>query len=197
MDRMSRHGGNLRELARLAGRAEATILDFSANINPLGPPECLRPVVSRALEQVRQLSGSRLRRTGRGDPPPCRRAGPEQVVVGNGSTEILFALPRALERRRAVSPVPCYVDYMTAAREAGMEVEVLPLDEQRGFALDWSALAERACAAGRLVFLGQPNNPTGGLFDAGALRAFAAAHPDTIFIVDEAFAEFVEGLRHR
>jgi cobyric acid synthase CobQ/L-threonine-O-3-phosphate decarboxylase len=196
---MSRHGGNLRELARDAGRAQTALLDFSANINPLGPPDCLRPAVSLALEQVAHYP----------DPEShelveaiARHAGApaERIVVGNGSTELLFTLARSLsvpspgtergKRRRAVVPVPCYVDYITAAREADMEIAPLSLDERAGFALDWSAL-EKRLRGGEMVFLGQPNNPTGLAFDAEKFRAFAAAHPDTTFVVDEAFAEFV------
>ncbi len=189
MDRMSRHGGNLRELARDADRAAATILDFSASINPLGPPDCLRPTVSLALEQVVHYpdpeSHELVQAIARHAAVPA-----EQIVVGNGSTEVLFALARAMKRRRALIPVPCYVDYATAAREAEMEIAVLSLDESGDFALDWSALAERLRGA-EMVFLGQPNNPTGLAFDAARFRAFAAEHPETTFVVDEAFAEFV------
>ena len=188
---MSGHGGNLRELARDAGRAPATLLDFSASINPLGPPDCLRPTVSLALEQVVHYpdpeSHELVKAIARHAAVPA-----EQIVVGNGSTEILFTLARALKRRRALIPVPCYVDYMTAAREAEMESALLSLDEHGGFALDWSAL-EKRLRGGEVVFLGQPNNPTGLAFDAGRFRAFAAEHPDTTFVVDEAFAEFIEG----
>jgi cobyric acid synthase CobQ/L-threonine-O-3-phosphate decarboxylase len=189
MDRMSRHGGNLRELARDAGCAPAALLDFSASINPLGPPDCLRPTVSLALEQVVHYpdpeSHELVAAIARHALVPA-----EQIVVGNGSTEILFALARALKRRRALIPVPCYADYMTAAREAEMEIALLSLDERSGFALDWSAL-EKRLRGGEIVFLGQPNNPTGLAFDTGRFRAFAAEHPDTTFVVDEAFAEFV------
>ena len=46
------HGGNLSELARLAGKSPEDILDFSANINPLGPPEWLRPMISRHVSRL-------------------------------------------------------------------------------------------------------------------------------------------------
>ncbi|MGO8703049.1 MAG: cobyric acid synthase [Candidatus Brocadiia bacterium] len=186
---MSRHGGNLRELARDAGRAPASLLDFSASVNPLGPPDCLRPTVSLALEQVVHYpdpeSHELVAAIARHAAVPA-----EQIVVGNGSTEILFALARAMKRRRAAIPVPCYVDYATAAREAEMEIALLALDERDGFALDWSTL-EKRLRGGEMVFLGQPNNPTGLAFDPEKFRAFAAEHPDTTFVVDEAFAEFV------
>jgi len=185
------HGGNLRELARRAGCARGEVLDFSANTNPLGPPPCLRPVVSRNLGDLVHYP----------DPDAAdlvqaiaRRYGvaAEQIVVGNGSSEILFALARALEPRRSVIPVPTYIDYAAAARLAGHEVETPRLEESDGFILRWPALAAHL-RGGERVWLGQPNNPTGLLFDAGEFRRFAAEHSATTFVVDEAFADFVEG----
>ncbi|MHC4404465.1 MAG: pyridoxal phosphate-dependent aminotransferase, partial [Planctomycetota bacterium] len=186
------HGGHLRRLAEQAGcRAEA-ILDFSANINPLGPPESLRAVVGRTLDQIVHYPD-----------PECDElvqtlaaidgVSPKEIVVGNGSTEILHALTRATERDRAVIPVPSYSDYADASRLVGMEVETIRLDEFAGFALDWSQLGEHLCG-NEVVFLAQPNNPTGRAFNSEDFRRFAAEYPGTLFLVDEAFADFVEAV---
>ncbi len=188
---MPEHGGNLRELAGKANREAQEILDFSANINPLGPPEWLRPVISRSIERLVQYP----------DPDSAElveavaaqyRVSPDQIVVGNGSTDILFALARAFTSRRAVIPVPSYIDYVAASRLAGLAVEPLDLHEDEGFVLNWSALA-RQLRGQEIVFLGQPNNPTGLLLDRDELCEFAETHSPTIFVVDEAFADFVEG----
>jgi adenosylcobyric acid synthase len=183
------HGGNLREFARRSGREADQLLDFSASINPLGPPEGLRAAISRSIEGLshypdpdsQELAEALARRWG----ATC-----EQIVVGNGSSELLCALARGLDFTRAVIPVPAYIDYATAVRTAGREVQMLPLPESTDFAVDWQALDE-TLAAGDLVVLGQPNNPTGRAFDAGAFRAFAADHPGMTFVVDEAFADFM------
>ena len=187
------HGGNLRQLALRAGRAPEQMLDFSASINPLGPPEGLRAVLARNIERLVHYPD-----------PDCselvellaQRYGVErdQVIVGNGSTEILFALPRAVGFNRAVIPVPAYIDYAAAVQAAGRDVVLLPLREDAGFALDWPAL-EKSLSGGELVILGQPNNPTGRAFDPDEFRALAARHPATTFVVDEAFADFVDGYR--
>ena len=185
------HGGNIWKLAAEAGIAPHDILDFSANINPLGPPPWLSELVGKTLADVVHY------------PEPDAAAlvaalsrfhgvAPEEIVAGNGSTELLYALPRALRAARAVIPVPAYVDYAAAARLNGMEVELLPLKEDAGFAPDAPALRERL-RRGELVLLGQPNNPTGLLFDPDALRWLARERPATTFAVDEAFADFVAG----
>ncbi len=116
------------------------------------------------------------------------------MVVGNGSTELLFALAGVLDYARAVIPVPSYVDYAAAVRLAGRPVEEVPLAETAGFAIDWSGL-DRRLRDGDLVLLGQPNNPTGLWLDRERLGRLALARPRTWFVVDEAFAGFVEGCR--
>ncbi|MGA2032952.1 MAG: cobyric acid synthase [Thermoguttaceae bacterium] len=251
------HGGNLRELARRAGLAEDQVLDFSASINPLGPPDCLRAAVSRAVERLEHYpdpEGADLVRA----IADRYRLATEQIVIGNGSTELLFAaahlvlpfplagglqfLPSPLAGEgsgvrvsgrkmpncagvasssphpsplsegegdpsfdrpdsltehstgRVMVPVPSYIDYITAIRAAGGAVERLLLRESEQFALDWPRLAQRAGGAAA-VFLGQPNNPTGLMFDPQQLRTLAARHASTLFIVDEAFADFVDGYR--
>ncbi|MGO8746381.1 MAG: cobyric acid synthase [Thermoguttaceae bacterium] len=187
------HGGNLRKLAQQAGLDRDQILDFSASINPLGPPDCLRAVVARSIDRLVHYPD-----------PDCAelveflaeryRAKCEQIVVGNGSTDIFFALSRALPLDRALIPVPSYSDYATAFRAAGREVRFLKLRESRQFALDWHAL-EAELRGAEIVLLGQPNNPTGMAFDTGLLRAVAARHATTMFVVDEAFADFIRGYR--
>jgi len=185
------HGGNLRRLARASGKAERDILDFSANINPLGPPEWLRPLISAQVAALTHYPD-----------PGCatlmeavaERYGvtPDEIAIGNGSTELLHLFPRALAKKRAVIPVPCYSDYACACELAGMNVETLPLREADGFNLNVPDL-ETKLGGDELVFLCRPNNPTGLVSDADAIRSLAAKHPTTTFLVDEAFGDFVEG----
>ena len=184
-------GGNLQQLARASGKLQREILDFSANINPLGPPEWLRSVISS------HVSIGPLSRSGCSmliDAVAAHYGIPaDEVLVGNGSTELLYLLPRAVPKARAVIPVPAYVDYERAAELAGLSVEKVFLREDQGFRLDVAAL-ESKLHGDELVFLGQPNNPTGLLVDPEALRALAFRHPSTVFVADEAFADFVDGL---
>ena len=56
----ARHGGNLRDLARQSGLDQDQILDFSASINPLGPPESLRPVLARSIDRLAHYPRSQL-----------------------------------------------------------------------------------------------------------------------------------------
>lgn len=115
---------------------------------------------------------------------------PQCVVVGNGSAEIIAALPRVLPVTRVVIPVPAYVDYAVAAAQAGLDLETAPLEEASDFALDVQSIGA-LLRGGEAVFIGRPNNPTGALCAAQDLISLAARHPHSWLIVDEAFIEFV------
>lgn len=186
------HGGNLRRLAERAGVEAHEILDFSANINPLGPPEWLRQVIGARISDL----------TNYPDPDASAlveaaadhyHAGRDEILVGNGSAELLSYLPRASGASKAVIPVPAYVDYRVAAETAGLKVATLPVCVEDGFAPSISRL-EAALSGDEIVILGQPNNPTGTLWPVHDLRALASRWPATTFVVDEAFADFVPGL---
>ena len=184
------HGGNIRKLAKAAGQSPEELLDFSANINPLGPPEWLRPLISSHLSSLVHYPDpdcSLLRKS----ISTHYGVTEEEVLVGNGSTEIIHLLPRALPVHRALIPVPSYSDYANAVELAGKTVEKIFLKEEEAFQLDLSLLASKI-REDQLVFIGQPNNPTGLSIDPFALKALALNHPSTFFIVDEAFLDFME-----
>lgn len=186
-----KHGGNIARLAEKAGRSPEDICDFSANINPLGPPQWLRPLISSRIGSLVHYPD-----------PDCtdlirtfaayHGVAPDEVIAGNGSTELLYLLPRIVGALRAVIPVPSYADYAAAARLCGLAVEKVPLREESGFIPDLPALA-RILRDADLVILGQPNNPTGMLCDPDGIRKLAANFPQVTFVVDESFLPFVGG----
>ncbi len=185
---MSRHGGNMRELAKEAGRTRDRILDFSANINPLGPPPWLRQVVNRHLEEVTRYPD-----------PDCHEliataaealgVAPGMLIAANGTSELLFALPRCMNPGRALIVAPAYVDYAPACELAGIRVEYFILSPDREFRPDMQNLGA-AIRAHDLVFIGRPNNPTGITTGAADLRELMRSHPLATFVIDEAFIDF-------
>lgn len=186
------HGGNIRDLAKATGRCESDLIDFSANINPMGPPNWMSSLIQSEVENLvhypdpraSQLVASLADHYG---------VDTEEVLAGNGSTEILYMVPRIVGKQRAIVPVPSYVDYAKVSYLAGLSVVKVRLSEAQDFRVDFSLL-ESFLNGNELVFLGQPNNPTGFTFDPEVLRSLAGRHPDTVFVVDEAFADFIEGL---
>ncbi len=184
------HGGNLRKLSIDSGIDENDILDFSANINPLGFPEWLRPLISSRVSDITKYPD-----------PYCEElttavaekygAGEEAVVAGNGATEILYAIPGIGNFDKAVVPEPAYIDYRRLAEKAGLDVATVQMCEEDDFTLDYQAL-ESTIGVNDLVIIGHPNNPTGRTVDAVAIRDIALRKPDSLFVVDESFGGFVE-----
>lgn len=192
------HGAHGESAARSLGLAPRSFLDFSQNINPLGPPP-------GALEAARAaISGSSVYP----DPqyPELRRAlggylgVPEaNVLPTNGGAEALFLAALGLRRAgksRALILEPTFSEYAAAANAAGMEVAHRPAwrESGGGFAFDLRSLD--GLGAGDAVFLCNPNNPTGSALPRDEVREIheAVAGPGAALVVDEAFADFAPAL---
>ena len=189
---IDRHGGNLRRLGILAGLPLEKIIDFSASINPLGPPDWLRPLISSKIASIVHYPDPDCLSLV-GSISNCYGVTADEVIVANGSTELLYLLPRAFRSTRAVIPVPAYTDYALSTELCGLTVEKVMMKEEDGFVLD-IVLLESCLQEGDLVYIGRPNNPTGLSCGAEVLRRLATDNPEAFFIIDEAFADFVEGI---
>ncbi len=187
------HGGNVLELARRLGCDPADICDMSSNVNPLGPmPELLahlhrRFEVIQALPEVDAATMTAAFADASG-------LAPEGVLAGNGSTELIYLLPRILAPPRAVVVGPTYADYADACRLAGVPVQQVTADDAGAFQPPLDRLQE-ALQSGDLVFVCNPNNPTGVLLAPDILIDLVSSRPDCVFMVDESYLSFAgEGL---
>ena len=185
-----RHGGNLRLLSQASGFAAEQLLDFSANINPLGLPDWLRPLIESRISDLIHYP----------DPEATElvaaianlhRIPTDQVLVGNGATELLHLLPRALGCSSLLVAVPSYSDYEGPALLNNLAIERFQLSADNGFLLNPQQLAP-LLKPGQLVILGQPNNPTGRTIDPAALHGLITSHPATLFALDESFIGFTD-----
>ena len=182
------HGGNILKYAETAGCAPEDILDFSSSINPLGPPEFLRGTISRAVGSLIRYpdpASGKLVEASAG----IFALAPERIVAGNGSNQLIFAIPPALKIKKALITAPSYMDYENSCRLAGMEIEYFLLEEADDFVADTEKLSA-VLRPEMLVFIGHPGNPAGTAMKPEAIRKLAAKHPDTTFVIDEAFADF-------
>lgn len=193
------HGGNLTALAALTGLPAEKILDFSANINPFGPP----PWLSEALEE-----GSRAI-THYPDPDSTRarqaaaeryQTSMESFVFADGADSLLFALPHALGVKACLTMPPTYSGYKRGVLRAGVSEIELNLEPQENFSLaakkTLSSLHQtlkemtdrnKRCA----VFIGAPNNPAGGIMPREYILNLASFFAQHYFIIDESFIEFL------
>lgn len=158
---------------------------------PLEVREALGEVV-RELELNRypDTSGRSLRRV------LAERHGcePERVVLGNGSDEIIHLLLTALsggpDAGHLLIPTPTFVMYAHVATVLGVQVREVPLLDD----LELDAAGMRAALPGAAVcFLARPNNPTSSLWSAQLIRDLIREFPDTVFVIDEAYAAYDPG----
>jgi threonine-phosphate decarboxylase len=189
------HGGDVYHLARTLGVELADLLDFSANINPLGFPPGLAGAVQEALGEIVHYPDRRCLKL-RAALAAHHRLTPEEILVGNGSTELIYLAARALGPRRGLIVTPAFSEYEHSLDLAGVPAAFHPTAESHHFALQEVPDLQ----AGDLVFLAHPASPSGVLLDPElflrvATRVEAAG---AYLLLDEAFVDFVEAasLKH-
>ena len=181
-------GKPLEELEREYGISDS--IKLASNENPLGPsPKALAAIRNRLATLHRYPDGAGHRLTGM--LADANGVSPANVVIGNGSDDIIALLIRALIRPgdRVIVPRPSFLMYTITAAAAGAVVDAVPL---KALAMDLDAMAERVNDDTRLVFVCNPNNPTGTVVTQNAFDDFMARLPDdVVVVVDEAYIDFV------
>ena len=190
------HGGNIYAAADELGLSREAVLDFSANINPLGLPPGLKEHLSSLLEGVLHYpepEAAELRQA----LAEIHGCVSENVIVGNGAAELLYLLCYTCKPSRVLVTAPTFSEYEKAARAAGAEVSYLPLTVADNFALPWEQLSA-ALADADIFFLCNPNNPTGTLLKREEVLRVAeeAAKQQCFLLVDESFQDFLPDQEH-
>ena len=182
------HGGNIVDVARQIGCRPSEVIDMSSNVNPLGPPPGLLAHLAQHLEAIlalpevdsRQMVEAFARR---------HDLAADTVLAGNGTTQLIYTLPRALETRQALILGPTYADYADACRMQGISPTFLMARETERFRPDLERL-DQAAAAADTVFVCNPNNPSGALIPSADLERCCRRHPGATFIIDESYLPF-------
>ncbi len=185
------HGGNRREFARNFEIPESEIVDFSTNGNPWGPPES---VYRRYLDSFHLLGAypdpesSLLKKEITRHFPLW----PENVIVGNGATELIYTVIQFLKPRSALLVEPAFLEYRRALNLHGVEVRALLLKEKSDFTLSFPELSNAARGV-ELVILANPNNPTGKFLERSEVLAFLEEmkRRGIFVILDEAFIDWI------
>ncbi|MEU4658257.1 histidinol-phosphate transaminase [Streptomyces sp. NPDC023723] len=122
------------------------------------------------------------------------RLPPQCVAMGNGSTELITWIDHLLVRESLAVPVPTFGRWTDQPMETGKRVDMFPLQESSGFALDLAQYAEFIRARGtRVAVICNPNNPDGGFLHRHALVQFMDAMADLdLVVIDESFLEFAD-----
>ncbi len=170
-------------------------IDASVNLNPLGPPASLDAVFARSRElasRYPEIDATSAREAW------ARRLGIPvgQLLVGNGASELISLVVRAIGPRRVIVFDPCYSEYTVAARAARAHLAHVPL---RLHGESWRTpvggllsgrIEDLAVGDGDLVVVGQPNNPTGHLTAVESLTELARSGAHVL--ADESFLALAE-----
>ena len=200
------HGGDLLRMAATAGRDPASLLDFSVNVRPEGPPEFIRAALFRAMTALAAYPSPHAEEAMLAA-ARHHEMDPSGFVFGSGSNELIHALARVL-RKRGVPSVhvvePAFSEYAIACRLAGLEVfpvwggiieknqsvpksytekdDAVPKQDLLGALTD--------APAGSAVFLANPGNPSGLFRTPDECLRLMSSRSDLLWIIDEAFVEY-------
>ncbi len=183
------HGGDIYAVSKRTGIPAEKLLDFSSNISPLPLPAGLEAILRRHISEIRNLpevDSMTLRQL------LARRfdLSPDQFLVSGGTTHWIYSLPLILEPSSVVIPCPTYADYEDGARCAGREIKFINFwMEQPGPGIFPDQLLSEA-GPGSMIFLCNPNNPTGGFIDPEYLFETITATPEIFWVIDESYAPF-------
>ncbi len=187
------HGGNLAWAAALAGCPQSLILDFSASINPLGPPQSAIAAIQSACDRLSAYPDPNYRslRQQLGD---YHHLSAEWVLPGNGSAELLTWAVRELSQlNQSILFTPAFGDYGRAMQTFSGSLLLCPLPilpgklatAEAALSLIPSVSTEQPLG----LLLNNPHNPTGLLFSRDSLRPWLERF--ALVVIDEAFMDFL------
>lgn len=189
------HGGNIYRFER-EGK---DVLDFSSNINPLGVPQKFTDIAKENFDKLTNYPDPYYieLREKIGEHNSVTK---ENIIVGNGATEILFLYMRAVKPKKVLVLAPCFAEYERALKSVGAQIEYFELKEKNNFYPDIQTLKKKLEGQHYDLFLFcNPNNPTGQLIKFDDVKDLAAIckKQDMKIFIDEAFIEFVENWKEK
>ncbi|MFP4372485.1 MAG: threonine-phosphate decarboxylase CobD [Halanaerobium sp.] len=187
------HGGRLKQAAAANNLQPEEIIDFSANINFLGPPEQIIKAVRNNAAQIKnypEINSKNLKKL----IAVHHQLEPEKVTVANGAAEMIYQLTKVLQPQKVMVIVPTFSEYELAAESVGAEIVHFQLQKETDFLLNLEKLESELSRKIDLLFICNPNNPTGQLIRASALEQLIkkAAAAGVRIVIDEAFNDFLE-----
>lgn len=191
---MEIHGGNIYKLQR---EGKKDILDYSSNINPLGVPESLKNAVSEnfsVLTRYPDINYTELRESiGK-----YNNIESENIIAGNGATEVLFLYIKALKPKKVLIAAPTFAEYERAVKNAECEIDFFELKEEDNFILNKDEFIQKAKNY-NLAVICNPNNPTGKFISKEIIFEINEnlKKLGTKLFIDECFIEFILGWKEK
>ena len=145
------HGGDIYTYKNL--------LDFSINVNPLGPADAVVEAAARSLQRIGEYPDSRSREL-RNALAEKKGLEAERFVIGNGAADLLFSLVLAEKPQKAMIVIPAFSEYEQALKTVGCEILYHEVKKENNFRLG-TDLTEKITSELDFLFLCSPSNPAG------------------------------------
>ena len=185
------HGGQLREVVERYGVPVSELIDFSANINPDGPPPAVLQSLRDSLEDTSTLTAypdleELALKSSIGE---YANVPPRTIAVSNGFVPLLQAALHSLHIRHCLLPVPAFVEYRRSLTQANVRITPIRLSQESNFRYEFDAMLSGDHDA---ILLANPQNPSGTLHVKASLIELtaAAAARNIRILLDEAFIDY-------
>ena len=187
------HGSDLEKIEELYHIPRQDIAAFGSNVNPLGISPRLRDTLAQHIDVITQYP-DRDYKSLRTCIASYTGAAAEQIIAGNGSTELISLAMQTLHPKRACILGPTYSEYEREIGIGGGECFSFPLHPDNGFALDLDRLEPVLKSGVDLFVLCNPNNPTSSVIERAKLRELLAlcAKLHILVVIDETYIEFTD-----
>ncbi len=187
---MPGHGGNLKEAELKYKIKQHKFIDFSSNINPLGLSPKIRKIITASINDIVRYPDPKCIEVRMGlseilDIPA------ENILMGNGSIDLIYLIIDALKPARVLMPIPTFSEYERACIAKGAEPVFLEPEDKSLFNHDANRIINFIPNVD-MVFLCNPNNPTGTVLPSTDLRYILkkCEEENVVMVIDEAFIDF-------
>lgn len=187
------HGGDVFAAARELDCSWKDILDYSANLNPLGPPPGLKKHLFQNFTLAENYPDPEAL-AWRSELAADHGLTPAEIVAGNGSTALMYLLARVLRPRRPVLAAPAFAEYEKALAQAGVRPEYEFCRPEDDFDLTQEVVERIFARRPDLVFLTNPTSPAGRMIEPEVLDLALrlAERNGSTLALDEAFLDFTD-----
>lgn len=187
MDAIAMHGGDIYSYMEING---AKPLDYSANTNPLGLPCNVKKALTESIGSYCVYPDIHCRKL-REAVSAYEKFEPDRILFGNGAADIIYRICYALKPKTALLTAPTFSEYEQALGNTGCKIGYFGLSPENGFTVGADILEQ---VPGKdIVFICNPNNPTGNLADRDLIYELAekCRKENCIIVIDECFMDFV------
>ncbi len=189
------HGSDLEKIESIYGIKKEDIISFSANVNPLGVSPLLRATLSEKIDAITTYPDREYTSLRKCIADYCH-TDYENIIVGNGSTELISLFIQIEHPKKALVIGPTYSEYEREIALGGGTTLYYPLKEKDDFALDVEDFVAQLNESIDLLVICNPNNPTSSCITRKAMRRIldVCKQYDIYVMVDETYVEFADNM---